>query len=200
MRASIDYYFALQSPWSYLGLERLRSFAERSGSAINYKPMKLATIFGETGGLPLAKRSKERQAYRMMELERWRFFLDVPLKLEPKVFPVDETLAAHTVLAALDGGAKEIGDLCEAFHAVVWTRDEDLSDVAVVRSAVERAGFDVSLVDTAKGADLDAVYEAHTRDAIAAGVFGAPSYVIEGEVFWGQDRLDFVGRKLGLRH
>ena len=100
MTRTIDYYYSLISPWTYLGAARFAEIAERHGATVRHKPISLAKIFPESGGLPLAKRAPQRQAYRLMELERWRDHLGVPLNLHPKHFPADETTAAHMVTAA----------------------------------------------------------------------------------------------------
>jgi 2-hydroxychromene-2-carboxylate isomerase len=197
MRAAIDYFFGLSSPWSYLGLPRLREFAQRSGSTIRYKPMALGKVFEATGGLPVSKRPPARRAYRMVELERWRSYLDVRLNLEPRHFPVDDSLAARTVIAA-DLRGQEVGALCLALHRVVWAEDADLADEAVIRETLEHCGLDARLVEEARSDAASERLEANTREAIERGVFGAPTYFIEEEMFWGQDRLDFVARKLGL--
>ena len=83
MDKTIDYYYSLISPWTYLGGLRFEEIAARHGATVNYKPVKLSEIFPATGRLPLAKRAPERQAYRLTKLERWRTFLDIPINLRP---------------------------------------------------------------------------------------------------------------------
>ena len=96
----IDYYFSLNSPWSYMGSARLSKIAKARGATVNPVRVNLGTVFENTGGRPLPKRSRERQAYRMMELKRWQAFNDIPLVLEPKHFPHDETEGVRLLLAA----------------------------------------------------------------------------------------------------
>lgn len=198
MRAEIDYYFSLMSPWSFMGLGRLREFAQRTGSTITYKPVSTAAVFAAHGGKPLAERPAARRAYRLVELERWRAYLDLRINLEPAHFPVDERRAAHTVVAAVLSGA-DVGDLCERLHQGVWVNEENIADPDVIANALIETGHDPSLLDAGDGQDAIMAYEANTVEAIDRGVFGVPTYVVEGEMFWGQDRLGFVARKLGLR-
>ncbi|MEM6666530.1 MAG: 2-hydroxychromene-2-carboxylate isomerase [Pseudomonadota bacterium] len=197
MHAKIDYYFTLTSPWSYFGLDRLRAFADRSGSQIAYKPMALANIYPKTGGLPLPKRSPERQNYRLLELERWRAFLDLPLNLHPAFFPADDTLACRVVVAAVQAG-HDVGPLCHSLHRLVWVDDKNIAEPVNIAAVLERKGLPASLLDAADGEAAIAGFDTNTAEALEKGVFGAPGYIIEDELYWGQDRLDFVARRLGL--
>lgn len=194
----IDYYLSLNSPWTFMGGERLAKLAKAAGAEVNTTPVNLGNVFAETGGLPLPKRSPERQAYRMMEMKRWKAFHGIPLVLEPKHFPHDESEGMRLVLGAKKTGGDALALSTELLRAL-WERDEDPTDVAVQDAAAKRAGLDAAaLRDAISSDDAKATWEASTRDAIAKGIFAAPTYVIDGEIFWGQDRLDFVERKLGL--
>jgi len=194
----IDYYLTLNSPWSYLGSARFIGFVDRYDAEVTVKPCKFGDIFAVSGGLPLAKRPPQRQAYRMMELKRWREELDIPIMFEPKFFPADETAGVRAVIAAALAGADAL-QLSSEIGKAVWEREENMAEMDVLRAAGERAEVDVKAVlSAAPGADeLDAIWEKNTEEAIAAGVFGAPSYVFaDGEIMWGQDRLSFVEKKL----
>lgn len=194
----IDYYLSLNSPWTFMGGERLAKLAKAASAEVNTTPVNLGNVFAETGGLPLPKRSPERQAYRMMELKRWKAFHGIPLVLEPKHFPHDESEGVRLVLGAKKTGGDALALSTELLRAL-WERDEDPTDTAVQDAAAKRAGLDAAVLrDAISLDDAKAEWEAATRDAIAKGVFAAPTYVIDGEIFWGQDRLDFVERKLGL--
>ncbi len=198
MSADIDYYFCLISPFSFMGLARLRDYAGQAGSTIRYKPVDLPKLYGETGTLPLAQRPQARKDYRFVELERWRSNLALDLNVAPKFFPADESFAARVVAAAI-AEDHDPGDLCQALHEVVWIDEQDIADPDTVAKTVAQAGYPEDLLDAAKGEEADAAIAANTAEAAARGVFGVPTYIIEDEPFWGQDRLDFVARKLGLR-
>ena len=195
---TIDYYMTLYSPWTYLGSALFAGIASKYGATVNIKPATFGPIFEQTGGLPLPKRSPQRRAYRMMELKRWREVRGVPLVLEPKHFPGNDTDATRLVIAAKLQG-KDAHALALELGRALWERDENLADVDVIAAAARRAGLDAAAL-CASGppdADLDMLHDQYTQEALAAGVFGAPSFVLpSGEIFWGQDRLELLERQL----
>lgn len=189
MPRQIDYYFTLLSPWTYLGHATFIEMAKRHGCTVAYKPTPLRMVFDETGGLPLPKRHPVRQRYRILELQRWRQKRALPLTIYPKHFPIDVSLADRTVLAITAGGGDPAGFVGDVL-AGVWARDEDLSRPELISDIAARAGLDgAALLAAAESEATVKRYAATINEAIAAGVFGAPSYVLDGEVFWGQDRL-----------
>lgn len=195
----IDYYFSLTSPWSFMGSERLARMAMEHGARVNCIPANLGAVFAETGGLPLPKRSPQRQAYRMMELKRWTKFHDMPFVLEPKHFPYDESEGVRLVLAARKADRDAL-KLATELGRALWQLDQDPADKQVQDEAARRAGLDADAMRKEMTPDeAKAIWAKNSEDAIRAGVFGAPSYVIDGEIFWGQDRLDFVERKLARK-
>ena len=198
MPVTIDYYMSLNSPWTYLGSAPFAEIAARHGATVDIKPCKFGPIFEQTGGLPLPKRSPQRQAYRMMELKRWREVRDAPIHLEPKYFPSDDAAAVRLVIAAKLQGMNAHRLSLELGRAL-WEREESLADPAAMAQAAQCAGLDAAALRTSgpSDAELDALYDKYTQEALAAGVFGAPSYVLpSGEIFWGQDRLDLLERAL----
>ena len=200
MAITIDYYLSLNSPWTYMGSGPFAEIARRHGAEVNVKPAKFGPIFEQTGGLPLPKRSPQRQAYRLMELRRWREVRGLPLNVEPKFFPSDDAAATRLVIAAKLQG-KEAHKLSLELARAVWEREESFADPAVMASSAQRAGLDAAALRAGgpSDAELDALYEKYTQDALKAGVFGAPSYVLpSGEIFWGQDRLELLERALKL--
>ncbi len=196
MSKVIDYYFSLISPWSYLGGDRLAEIARRHGAAINVKPVDYGRIFPASGGLPLAKRAPQRQAYRLVELRRWRDHLGADLKLEPQFFPVDETLAAGMVAAVRLAGGDAL-PLSQALLRAVWAEERNIADRETLAAIAAAEGHDAeTLLAAAEGPEARRARADDTEEALARGVFGAPSYVYAGEIFWGQDRLDFLDRAL----
>ena len=196
--AHIDYYISLNSPWTYLGSARFIEHVSAHNATVTTKPTRFADVFAQTGGLPLPKRAPERQAYRMMELKRWRDELSIPLVFEPKNFPSDETLGSRLVVAAGLTG-QDAARLSSEIGRSLWEQDKNIGDWAVLKEAAGRAGMDADVVRAAGPDDeeLDAVVTRNTEEAVARGVFGAPSYVFEdGEIMWGQDRVHFVAKKL----
>jgi len=196
MTKQVDYYICLISPYTYMGDARLNEIAEKFNVDVNYKPVNLGQIFPETGGLPLGKRAPARQAYRMQELERWRDFLGLPLNTAPAHFPAAEWPAAGMVIAAKQQGMN-CGDLVNGFLSAVWAEERDISDKDTMIAIANERGFDGnSLFEAAEAPSIRDIWEANSSEALAAGVFGAPTYVFDGQLYWGQDRLDFLERGL----
>ena len=198
MAKHVDYYVSLNSPWTYLASERFAAMAKKYGADVTIWPVDLGSVFAVSGGLPLPKRAPQRQAYRMMELKRWREHTGIKLNLEPKFFPANEVPAAKVVIALREQG--RMADAIKVAHAVLsalWTEDKNTGDPATLKAIIAGCGLDADAVVAASEAPgLADKREEYTKHAIAQGVFGAPSFVIDGEIFWGQDRLDFVDRKL----
>jgi 2-hydroxychromene-2-carboxylate isomerase len=196
MSQRITVYYVLQSPWTYLGWARLRQIVAQTGAAAHYRPIQSGRMFEASGTLPLARRPKQRQAYRLMELRRWRDHLGIPLNLHPRYFPVDEALAARMAIAHGQRGG-DIAALSQAMMAAVWTEERDLADRGTLLEIARAQGADgPALLDAAQGAAAQGEYDANTDAAIEQGAFGVPTFVIGDELFWGQDRLDFVARAL----
>ena len=198
MAKTVDYYFSPMSPWTYLGHARFAEMAKRHGAAINVKPVDFGKVFPVSGGLPLAKRAPQRQAYRMVELRRFRDFLNVPLNLRPKFFPLPADLAAQFITAAgRAGGSDAAMRLAGAVLRACWAEERDIADIGTLSEICEEQGMNAGqLAAAAQSGAVKAEYEGNTEEAMARNVFGAPSYVIDGEIFWGQDRLEFVERAL----
>jgi len=197
MTPHIDYYFATMSPYAYLGHARFATIADAAAARVRVLPVDMGKVFPVSGGLPLAKRAPQRQAYRLLELRRFSQWLGLPLNLQPKHFPVSGDAAARLIITvdAADGTAAAMG-LAGAIFAAVWARELDIADAAVLATLLAEQGLAPARLDESGSPAVQQRYEAGTQQAIDAGVFGAPSYVVEGELFWGQDRLDFVQRRL----
>ena len=194
---TVDYFFATISPWAYLGHARFVAMAAAAGAVVRIKPMDLGEIFPLSGGLPLAKRAPQRQAYRLLELKRFSDWLGIPLIPQPAHFPVSGTESALLIIATdLALGSAAALDLAGRVGAACWAQQRNLADAAVLRTLLDEAGLPATLMDQAATPEVAARYAGYTQEAKALGIFGAPSYVIDGEIFWGQDRLDFVGRRL----
>lgn len=191
MSRTIEYFFSLASPWSFLGHAPFMEVARRHGANVEYVPVGLGPVFAETGGLPLAKRAPARQRYRLVELQRWRVKRGVDFHLNPAFWPFDASTADRAVIAALEQGSVET--LLPRLYSAVWQRQENLGDAAELARIIDETGLPgAEIVAQAQGEATAAVYEANRARALAADMFGAPSYVLDGEVFWGQDRIDLL--------
>jgi 2-hydroxychromene-2-carboxylate isomerase len=198
LTASIDYYFTPQSPWTYLGHERLAQMARAAKATVRILPVDLnGKVFPVSGGLPLAQRPAQRQAYRLVELQRFSDHLRAPLNLKPKFFPVVGHDACRLIITVdQQDGSEAAMRMAGAIFSAVWARERDIADAGVLAELLQECGLDAARLAQAAEPAVQATYEANTQHAIDAGVFGAPCYIVDGEMFWGQDRLDFVERKL----
>jgi len=195
---TIDYYMSPASPWTYLGHARFAEIAKRHGAAIRVRPVDFGVIFPQSGGLPLPKRAPQRQAYRLMELKRWKEYLGVPIVIQPKHFPAKELPGACAVIAAREtvGDAPAIR-LAHRILKACWEDELDPGDPETLARLVRDAGLDPdSLLPLSQEPRWAEMRERDTAAALARGVFGAPSYVIGEDIFWGQDRLEFVAKRL----
>jgi 2-hydroxychromene-2-carboxylate isomerase len=162
---------------------------------VNVKPALFGAIFDETGGLPFGKRHPARQRYRNVDLQRWRARRGVDLHLFPKFWPFDVPVADKVVVAAAMAG-HDPDALIRRYFAGVWSRQENLADPDQLAAILREVSLPVELLDDAKGPEAADSYARNVADAVASGVFGAPAYVLNGEVFWGQDRLDLLDEAL----
>lgn len=194
MPAAIDYFFSCSSPWTYLGHAEFLGIAEKHRRVVNYRPLPLQRLFPETGGQPLAQRHRVRQDYRMVELQRWRDKKRLPLNLHPKFWPFDPSLADRTVIALVAENAVE-RFLPKAF-AGIFAGDLDLADEAVIVRLLRDAGLAADRILAMAKGEAMRIYDNNLAAGMAQGVFGAPSYVLDSEVFWGQDRLGLLDEAL----
>jgi carboxymethylenebutenolidase len=198
MGRTVDYYFAPQSPWAYLGHQRFAEIAHRAGARIRVMPIDLGgKVFPISGGLPLGQRAPQRQAYRLVELQRFSQHLGAPLNLKPKFFPVGGDDAARLIIAADQAlGGDAAMAVSGAVLTACWAQERNIADEKVLAQLLVEHSLPAALLEQSHSQAVQVRYEAYTQQAIDVGVFGAPSYVIDGEIFWGQDRLDFVERAL----
>jgi 2-hydroxychromene-2-carboxylate isomerase len=196
MSRQIEVFYSLTSPWTYLGWPRLCEIAATAAALLVPKPVVMGDVFKATGGLPLAQRPPARRAYRLMELARWQRRLGMPLVLEPRHFPTSDAMAARMVIALRQMGGDAQG-LSFALLRACWAEERDLADMATLAAIAGERGLDAqALLERAQAPETAARYAADTRDAIDRGVFGAPTFILGQELFWGQDRLDFLAEAL----
>jgi 2-hydroxychromene-2-carboxylate isomerase len=197
MSNTVDYYFAPMSPWTYLGHQRFVQIAKATGATVRVMPMDLGQVFPISGGLPLGKRAPQRQAYRLVELARFSKALNLPIHLHPKFFPVAGDPAAKLIIAVdMHHGAEAALAITGAVLSAVWREERDIADAATLTALLSEHQLDAACLALSHTPEVQARYDSYTQNAIDTHVFGAPTYVIDGEMFWGQDRLDFVEQKL----
>jgi len=188
--AHIDYYFSTLSPYAYLAGTGLEEIAARHGATVTYKPLDIMALFARTGGTPPAERHPSRNAYRAQELPRQAKKRGMALNLKPAHWPTNPAPSSYAIIAAQNAGGGDVGALAHGIMQACWAEDRDIAGDDVVRECLEKAGFDPKLADSGllSGAET---YARNLEEAVNAGVFGAPFYVVDsGQSFWGQDRLD----------
>jgi 2-hydroxychromene-2-carboxylate isomerase len=196
MPRQVDYYFSFQSPWAYIGHKPFTEVAKTHGLKVNHKPVVLVDLFSETGGLPLPKRHPVRQRYRMVELQRWRDRRGLKFHLKPANWPFNARLADGVVIAAVEAGHNP-NEFMQRGYAGVWEDQLNLADPATLVKMADDSGLPgKGLVERSGSDEIGAAYEQNRQDALAADVFGSPGYVLDGEVFWGQDRIELLADAL----
>ena len=194
--ASFDYFFTSASPFAYLGHSALMDMARKHDAQVAFRPVRLADVFEVSGALALAKRPPVRQSYRFLELQRLAEMRGLPINIQPKFFPVDPALADLSIIAIIESGEDPSAFMTGVFEAV-WSREEDIADEANIRAFLTESGFDADrMLEFARSDRAAAIRAKNTSDAIAAGVVGAPAYVLNGEPFWGQDRIEYLDQAL----
>ncbi len=201
MSHSVDYYFVPQSPWAYLGHQRFQNILKNTGASVRVMPFDLGgKVFPISGGLPLGQRAPQRQAYRLTELERFSKWLGAPLHLKPTYFPVNGDDAAKLIIAVdMAVGAEAAMNISGAILSAVWSEQRNIADEKTLAELLNEQSLPFACLEQSYSQTVHERYESYTQTAIEAGVFGAPSYVLAGEIFWGQDRLDFVERALSVK-
>lgn len=187
--AQIDYYFATISPFSYLAGERLEATAKTHGATITYRPLDIMGLFGRTGGTPPKDRHPNRQAFRLQEMRRQAAKLEMPINLKPAHWPTNPAPSSYAIIAAQKAGGGDLGGFVHGLLRACWSEEKDIAQDDVIRAGLEASGFDPALSDSGllEGAEE---YARNLEDAVNLGVFGAPTYVVGEELFWGQDRIE----------
>lgn len=186
------------SPWAYLGHEPLHALVDKFDANINVIPIDPGKLFAATGGLPVAQRPIQRQEYRLAELKRWKTFLQSPIIIEPEYFPYNPTLVSLVVVATVNAhGANKAMEVTLSLMKGCWVQNRNMGLSDEVKKSIDSCDLNGGdLLKLAASDQTSKDLEKNTQNAIEAGVFGAPTYVVDGELYWGQDRLDFVERSL----
>jgi 2-hydroxychromene-2-carboxylate isomerase len=193
--AQIDYYLFPLSPFSYLAGMKLEEIAARREATVVYKPFDLFSVFQAVGTPKPGDRHPNKQRYRLQDIARVARMNGMPVNLRPAHWPTNPVPASAAIITAAKAGSGDVGRLVHALMRAVWAEDRDIADDAVIADSLAAAGFDAGIAAKGMLAGVE-TYQRNTEAALAAGVFGAPSYVVGEEVFWGQDRLPHLDAHL----
>ncbi len=184
----IDYYMFPLSPFGYLAGLGLEKVAKKHEAAINYKPFGLMKVFEEVGTPPPAERHANKAKYRGQDIVRVAKFNDMPVNLKPAHWPTNPAPASYAIIAAQNAGGGDVGGLVHSIFRACWAEEKDIAQDDVIKACLTANGFDAGLADSGllSGAET---FGRNTEEALKAGVFGTPAYVVGEQVFWGQDRL-----------
>lgn len=203
MKIQLDCYYSLSSPWAYFAGPRLQDVIRRHHAQLVLKPYDFQAVVPLTGGIPLKTRPEPRRSYHALELARWSEHLQMPLNLEPRHYPQGaprdpnwNKYAGWMVIAAQLQGLDAFV-LSHALLRALWVEERDTSQPQVRIAVADENGYDgAALHRLETAAQTQAQYSQFTKEAVERGIFGAPIFYLNGERFWGQDRLDFVDRAL----
>ena len=185
------------SPWTFLGHNRLGNIIKKFNVKLNMYPVNYGEIFPISGGLPVSKRPPQRQKLRLQELKRWGEFLKVNLIPQPTFFPSKSILPSLIIIAAKIQKTNKDFDLAQNIMNALWVQDLDIDDENILSKILRQTDLSSKeILSCAKSDECKNLFEEYTNLAIKENVFGAPTYILEDQVYWGQDRLDFVERHL----
>lgn len=190
---SLEFFFDLSSPYSYLAATQLPALAARAGAEIAWRPMVLHAVFKATGNdMPARVEAKAR--YMLADLERWAHHYGVPFRFSSH-FPANTIKAMRLILVA--GGEGRAGDAAIAAFRAMWVEDRDIAAPAELSAIARRVGLDPEAALAAiESPEVKDQLRANTDEAIRRGAFGAPAIMVGDELFWGNDRLHFVEEAL----
>ncbi len=189
----VEFFYDYASTYSYLAHREIEQLAENSNADLVFRPMVLGFVFKATGNsMPASVPAKA--AYMVQDVRRWVQHLDLPFHM-PSVFPVNTIRALRGAVAALEDGT------FPAYHHAVmtayWSQDQDIGDPEILAGIATAAGLDgPALIARCETESVKAALKKNTDEAIARGVFGAPTFFVGDEMFWGNDRLEFIAEAL----
>ena len=193
----VDYFMSHGSPWTFLGHNRLNKIVKKFNVQLNMYPVNYGEIFPISGGLPVSKRPLQRQKIRLQELKRWAEFLNIDLIPEPKFFPSKSLLPSLLIIAAKIKKTNKDFELASSIMNALWVQELNVDEENTLKNIMDNLELDSEdLLSFAKSQECESIFKEYTKIAIEKNVFGAPTFIIDDQIYWGQDRLDFIERHL----
>lgn len=194
----IEYFYSAHSAFAWLGSARLMEICARHGARLVHKPIFLSPVVEAAGGLSFAGRTQAHVDYFFgRDIEHWAEFRGVEvIRHRPTYHDNALDLPNGVIIAAQENG-EGADALAHAILGAHWRDDADIADAATLARLIAGCGLDPqALLAAARSEPVQARHDANTAEAIARSVFGSPTYVVGGDPFYGQDRLDLVERAL----
>ena len=193
----VDYFMSHGSPWTFLGHNRINNIVKQFNVQLNMYPVNYGEIFPISGGLPVSKRPLQRQKIRLQELRRWAEFLNIDLIPEPKFFPSKSLLPSLLIIAAKIKKTNKDFELASSIMNALWVKELNIDEENTLKNIMDNLKLDSEdLLSFAKSQECENIFKEYTKIAIEKNVFGAPTFIIDDQIYWGQDRLDFIERHL----
>ncbi len=192
-KQTIDFYFDLTSPYSYVAAELIEDIAKAGGRTVNYKPTLLGFVFKSTGNsAPMMVPTKGK--YSARDFSRTARFHGLPLKF-PQKFPINATVASRAILKLKEDKEQQVGDFTRALYRAYFVDGQDITTEAGVAQVANGLGLDgAALASASNDEAIKEKMKAAVQESIDVGMFGAPYFVVDGEAFWGQDRMEQLRR------
>ncbi len=197
---TIEYFYSAHSAFAYIGSSKLMEICTTHGCVLRHRPVALSPVVEAAGGLPFAKRSRSHVDYFFgREIERWAEWREVPIIDHRPTFHYNSLdLPNGMLIAAAEQGA-DIDMLADAVLTAHWRDDADLADPETLSAIAKEIGIDAKpLLDAAMSREIQRIHADNTGEAIERGVLGSPTYLTDGDMFYGQDRLEMLERALQI--
>ena len=183
------------SPWTFLGHKKVNEIAKNNNCELDIMPVNYGEIFPVSGGLPVHKRPLQRQKYRLQELKRWSEFLKIKLNPEPKHFPSRSLLPSKVIISVKILNFENVNDIAYAIMEGLWIKEMNIDDPKNLKKILTRFIKTADeVIDFSESKQVEKEMNEYTKEAIDLAVFGAPTYILDDQIYWGQDRLDFLER------
>lgn len=196
--SEIEYFYSAHSAYAYIGAKKLMDICKRHNARLVHRPITLSPVVEAAGGAPFRGRTQAHVDYFFgREIERWAEWREVEIiSFRPTWHDNSLELPNGLLIAASEQGL-DVDALSYAVLRAHWRDDADIADADTLAKVAREAGLDpIPLLEAARTDEIQRIHRNNTKDAIARNVFGSPTYGVDGDLFYGQDRLEFVERAL----
>ncbi len=190
---TVDFYFDVVCPYAYLAFTQMPDLARRTGASVNYKPILLGGVFKsiEAPQIPMNSMPSNKQQMNLWDMHRWAEHFETPLQ-----FPTEHPRRTVDAMRAIHASPDPIA-AAQALYTAYWSDGLDVANRDTLQVVLDKADLDgKEILSKIDSPEIKASLRSTTDEAVSAGVFGVPAFVVQGELIWGQDRLHFVEKLL----